>query len=235
VRSSWPSDAAFIFERACERHGGWERWRHLRKIHLEIADLSGILPAIKGLGRTFPPFRSATIEPHAGRTVFERYPDNASETVFDNGRAGHRQTFRGLRKYRRWSPIDATYFFGYALAHYHSLPFSLAESRLLDHRIRLVSGQRCDALRVELPEDLPAHSRIQTFYFDPSGLLVRHDYVAEIISASARGAHYWLDYADVDGWLVAMRRRVVPRLGDRAFGPAVLKARFARAAVEWAR
>jgi hypothetical protein len=36
-----------------------------------------------------------------------------------------------VAKYRRWSPIDALYFFGYALWHYHVLPFALAEAQFL--------------------------------------------------------------------------------------------------------
>ena len=42
-------------------------------------------------------------------------------------RARPRDSFAGLRKHRRWSPLDALYFFGYAVTHYHSLPFSLTD------------------------------------------------------------------------------------------------------------
>jgi hypothetical protein len=57
------------------------------------------------------------------------------------------------------------------------------------------------------------HSRIQTIYFDREGLIVRHDYVAEIIGPWARGAHLWRDFVEVNGFPIATHRRVVTRLG----------------------
>ena len=46
--------------------------------------------------------------------------------MLDSGRTiaesrAHRRTFRGLSKQRRWSPLDALYFFGYALARFLQL------------------------------------------------------------------------------------------------------------------
>jgi hypothetical protein len=143
-----------------------------------------------------------------------------------DARATPRATFAGLRKHRRWSPIDALYFFGYSLAHYHSLPFSLAEGRPL----RLVrgrsAGRRLHGVVVELPASLHTHCRRQAFFFDDEGLLRRHDYVAEIVGWWARGAHRWEDYADVGGLPVARRRHVVARLGRLELPGVALHAEF---------
>src|SRR5262249_19296970 len=129
------------------------------------------------------------------------------------GHARPRESFGGLRKLRRWSPLDALYFFGYAVAHYHSLPFSLVDARPL-RLVRVRSaGRRLAGVEVELPASLHTHSRRQAFFFDDDGRLRRHDYVADIAGWFARGAHRWEDFVDVAGVPVARRRHVVARLG----------------------
>ncbi len=126
-----------------------------------------------------------------------------------------RRSFRGLRKWRRWRPADALYFFGYALTHYHSLPFTLGAGRPLR-----LSRVRCDGrvltgVDVELPADLHTHCRRQSFYFDDDGLLRRHDYVADIVGWMARGAHVWRDFVTAHGVPIPRQRHVVARLGRR--------------------
>ena len=84
--------------------------------------------------------------PHDHRTVLHDYPDGAGNAASSHAGAvqfstpdgaivesslDHRRSFRGVRKWRRWSPADALYFFGYALTHYQGLPFTLADARPL--------------------------------------------------------------------------------------------------------
>jgi hypothetical protein len=130
-------------------------------------------------------------------------------------RARPRDSFAGLRKHRRWAPLDALYFFGYAVAHYHSLPFSLTDARPLRIVRAASAGRRLQGVEVELPASLDTHCRRQAFFFDDEGLLRRHDYVADVVGWFARGAHRWEDYTDVAGVgvPVARRRHVVLRLG----------------------
>src|SRR5687768_17528827 len=137
--SSWTPGAVEVFTRACEHYGGLDTWRALRRVRLVPERLSGLLPFVKGNGRTFGLPSSFEIEPHERRARFVGYPDAEHVGVFENGavrlerRDGttlasspdHRRTFRGLGKNRRWAPLDALYFFGYALTHYHALPFTL--------------------------------------------------------------------------------------------------------------
>jgi hypothetical protein len=224
--SPWTGEARALLERAVERHGGWAAWRRASGLALELKTLSGLVPRLKGLGRTFFAMTRADIWPRRGVTIFHDYPTAGRRAVFSAGqvqvldgetileaRANPRASFAGLRKHRRWSPLDAVYFFGYALSHYHSLPFSLVEGRPLRLRRARSAGRTLVGVEVALPASLHTHSARQTFYFDAEGLLRRHDYVADIVGAFARGAHRSEDFVEVGGLAVARRRHVVLRLG----------------------
>ena len=137
----------------------------------------------------------------------------------------HRSTFSGLRKWRPWSALDALYFFGYALTHYHALPWSLRDAEPLGLRRSSQAGAT-DALTVRFPPTLHTHSAVQTIHFAADGLIVRHDYVAEIISTWAHGAHLWSDYVEVDGFPIATHRRVLTRIGRQPLPLVALEARL---------
>lgn len=248
VHRSWTPEATAILQRAYEHHGGLSRWRTLQYVELIPKRLSGCVPWIKGVGRSFPVPACIRVLPHERATVFVAYPERGSVGTFSNGdvriddatggiprvtasSAEHRRTFGVLSKYRRWSPLDALYFFGYSLWHYHVLPFSLAEGRLLAFQTRGRRQERRYVFRIELPADIPTHCRVQSFQFDALGRLVRHDYVADILGSWARGAHIWSDYRTVDGMPIAMNRTVFARVGSVRLPIPVLTATFADAAV----
>jgi len=227
MNDAWRGEARVLLERAVERHGGWAAWAALRSMTLSVRALSGLVPAMKGAGRTFSSRSRIEVFPHEYRAVFHDYPAPGQRGVFDAGAvqlvggdgavitsiAEPRRSFRGLRKWRRWSPADALYFFGYAITHYHGLPFTLAEARPIRLcRVRC-EGRRLTGVEVELPAALHTHSRRQTFYFDDEGLLRRHDYVADIVGWMARGAHLWRDFVTVHGVPIPRQRHVVARLG----------------------
>jgi hypothetical protein len=225
----WSGTARALLEAAVRRHGGWDAWLALRVVVVEPKALSGLVPWIKGYGRTFRLPPRAQIEPHEGRAVFIDHPTSGATGTFVRGAltladahgvvaestADARPSFRGVRKLRRWSPAGALYFFGYALTHYHSLPFSLGRGRPLGIRRVRYEGRRLTGVEVELPAELHTHSRRQTFYFEEDGLLRRHDYVADIVGPWARGAHFWRDFVTVGGLQMASVRHVVARLGRR--------------------
>jgi hypothetical protein len=214
---------------AVARYGGRERWERLR-LTLRPLSLGGLLPWMKGSGRTFRLPAHAEIVPARAEATFFDYGTAGGTGRFQNGRvalndaplAEHRQTFRGLRKWRRWSPLDALYFFGYAMTHYHAVPFTLA-----DAAIRAWNPAR-RALTVRFAPAVHTHCPVQTFYFDETGLILRHDYVADIVGGWARGAHFWRDVQDVGGFPVALHRRVVARLGTIPTPLVALDARFER-------
>lgn len=232
--AAWTGDAAALLERAVGRHGGWAAWHALRCVSLAPRLLRGLLPSMKGNGRTFGLPARADVFPHDQRAVFHDYPTagrrgtfaaGAVELVDETGavvetHANARALFRGAGKWRRWSPARALYFFGYALSHYHSLPFSLADGRPLALTRVRCEGRELTGVDVELPAALHTHSRRQSFYFDAEGLLRRHDYVADIVGWWARGAHLWRDFVTAQGVEIARERHVVARLG-RATTPFV--------------
>lgn len=220
----WPPAAISLVERAIQAHGGRETWLATRSVRLPVVSASGVLLTLKGWPRTFRMPREYEVFPHEHVCVFHGYPragehsryENGSASIDGNVSAKHRQTFDGLAKLRRWSPMDALYFFGYALCHYHSLPFTLGESRLLG----MVERR---GIEVEFAPEVETHSRRQRFYFGDDGRIVRHDYVADVIGPMARGAHLWEDYERSGGLLVARRRRVVARIGTHRLPLAVLR------------
>lgn len=240
----WTGAARALLEAAVRRHGGWEAWRSVGTLEVRPKVLSGLVPWMKGHGRTFRLPARAEIDPHEARATFFDYPSPGGRGTFLAGRvdlvdergasnsaAEARLRFRGLGKLRRWTPADALYFFGYALTHYHSLPFTLGQGKPLALRRARFAGRWLAGVEVELPPALVTHSRRQTFYFEEDGLLRRHDYVADIIGSWARGAHLWRGFATVAGLEVATERHVVVRLGRRATAMVALHAELAIAAV----
>jgi hypothetical protein len=236
----WRGEARSLLERAIRRHGGWPSWRALTGLGLVPSALGGLVPALKGLGRTFPMPRRIEVWPREAVAVFHDYPADTERGVFTSGRVelldgsgsvtamndDLGRSLRGWRKHRRWSPLDALYFFGYALTHYLGLPFSLVDAEPLRMRVGTVAGRRLDGVEVSLPAELHTHSPTQTFYFDHDGLLRRHDYVAEVVGTWARGAHFWDDFVVVSGIPVARRRRVLARIGRFAVPAVALRADF---------
>jgi hypothetical protein len=244
IDSSWSAQARAILERSCAYYGGWRLWRAVRLIRLAPQSLWGGLPRLKGAGVTFALPALIEIAPHEGTTTFFSYPNDQQIGVFERGAVTlrsrhtgqaialgprHRETFDGWAKYRRWSWLDALYFFGYALWHYHTLPFSLGAGRLLGLRQVGRGATALDVLSVELPPDVPTHSRRQAFYIDGDGRIVRHDYRAEVVGRWAAGAHFWRQERRVQGFPIALERHVRPRLGATVLPLTVLHAIFADA------
>jgi hypothetical protein len=238
--SPWRGQARALLARAIERHGGWAAWRRADGVTLALTRLDGLVPVRKGVGRTFPLPSCIDVWPRRALAILHDYPAPGRRGVFSAGQvqilddggtilqahAQPRATFAGWRKYRRWSPLDALYFFGYALTHYHSLPFSLADARPLRLCRARSAGRALAGVEVELPSELHTHCRRQAFFFDDEGLLRRHDYVADIIGWWARGAHRWEDFVDVGGIPVARRRHVVARVGRLELPAVALHAEF---------
>ena len=225
-------------ERAIATHGGRDVWQQTSVVRFSFVRGTGALLALKGFGRTFPAPRAFEVRPHDRVTIFHRYPDDRHLGRFADGTVniedldgrespptsvGHRRTFEGFAKYRRWSPLDALYFFGYALWHYHVLPFTLGEADL----VRVLTRDGVPAgLDVVFPPGVHTHSRRQQIYVTADGRIARHDYVAEVVGGWAHGAHFWDDY-DVSGRLpIARRRRVVFRAGRYPTPFRVLEVQF---------
>jgi hypothetical protein len=207
--------AARFVALACNRHGGSQAFGRITTLTLRVVDLRGTVPWVKGLHRTFPPPSAVDVRPHERRVRFLDYPETGDVTLYDSGRvntndapsvanARHRATFGPLRKWRRWSALDAAYFFGYSFIEYTTLPFRLVDHEPMDAR-RTPRGVE---LWYRFPRGTDTHSEIQGFFFDDSGLLLRHDYRAEIMGSVFNGAHVHRAHEMVQGVLFATHRTV---------------------------
>jgi hypothetical protein len=222
------------FQRVLEAYGGLALWRRLQHVVLQV-ETSGPLPQMKGLGKTFPQFGIVSVDAVRRRAEFRDYPRAGETTIFNAGtievlggdravvleKAVYRETFRGLKKYRRWSPADAVYFYGYALTTYFSLPFILCEYATGINEWK--GGARVTA---RFPENFDTHSQEQTLWFDRDGLVVRHDYRADVVGWWATGAHFTSDYERMSGLPVARRRDVYARSFSAVTPIPVLSARL---------
>jgi hypothetical protein len=229
-------DSSRLIETACSSHGGLDAWSKVASFHGSFRALGGAIPFLKGLAATFDRPTTFSVYPHERRTVFHDYPSLDRETAFDgttsparmivsaprapqSEQPNYRRRFQGIAKWRRWNPTDAAYFFGYALLTYFSVPFMLKDCEVLK--------VRRNAITVRLPPHLESHCQVQRFWFDPQGMITRHDYCADVLGKVFRGAHYSADFADVQGIKLARARRVVPRLGIVPFPFTVLSAALA--------
>lgn len=229
--AGWSPAAIVVAERACARHGGWERFERLQRVSADVLALTGSVPSFMGMGSHYPAFGRVHVEPQDERVTFDDWPTQGDEALFSHGEVHLKEVFSsvGSRNHRRflprftWRPVDAAYFFGYALVNYLALPFLLARTRLVS-----CSGRH---LVVDFPEGFDTHCKRQSFHFDESGLLVAHDYTADVISGLARGRHFSSDYVEVSGLWFARSRRIVARLGPWATPIAVLEAKLDHFAV----
>jgi hypothetical protein len=212
---------ARFLTRACDRHGGLDAFRRLTKLELRVTGLRGAIPWLKGLGRTFPHPGDVDVWPHRERAVFLDYPERGDAGVYQAGRVAigttdlepgdthYRRTLDRIAWWRPWTPLDALYFFGYSLLDYVSLPFTLLD------RVPIDARQRRD--RIELwyrfPSGADTHSTIQGFYFDESGLLLRHDYRADVLGRMFNGAHLHREHRQIGGILLATHRTVYAKPG----------------------
>ena len=221
------ASAQQAIERAIQRHGGMQRYEQIDKIVCQVYTLGGFGMSRRGLNTRFAMPNIVSIMPRQGRLILHEYPGPGTDCHFDNGRVA--QTGSGeppiftsdnyraemmsiSRLGRPWNTLDATYFFGYAMTHYGSLPFSLRNAKVVGMTTR-ASGNWRTRLDIEYPEGAHTHSRFETVYFDETGLLIRHDYRPEVSSPVARAANFLLEYKDFEGYLVTERRKVFFRIG----------------------
>jgi hypothetical protein len=246
AHSSWTKQAEAIVLQACEHYGGMGAWRALRTVRLLGGKLSGLVPWLKGSGTSFVWPSAFEVTPHERSTRFVDYPIAGQVGIFSDGAvrierladasvvAQNEMPRKSVKAAWRWGALEALYFFGYALAHYHSLPFTLLEGRLLGMRSTGRGRARLNVLKLELPRALHTHGPRQSFYFDVDGRLVRHDYHAEVAGFWAHGAHYWKRQVMCSGVPIALERHVLGRLGSVPFPLTALHATFEGAEVELA-
>jgi hypothetical protein len=129
-------------------------------------------------------------------------------------RKGPQAAFSKFRRRFFWDRLDALYFGGYALWNYLNLPFLLASPGVVvkEGSPWQEGGEEWLRLYASFPAFIPTHCRDQVFYFNQRGLLVRHDYTAEVFGNWAKACHYSWDHKETDGIIIPRKRRVHPRL-----------------------
>ncbi len=160
------------------------------------------------------------------RVVLSGYPEPGKRGVLAHGDVriededgqvlAERQNPRACFKGRRnlwWDDLDLLYFGAYALWGYLNAPFLFRAAAYEAEEIDpwRENGETWRGLRVRFPEDVPAHSREQRYYFGDDGLLRRNDYTAEVIGGWARATHYCWEHRDFDGLVVPTHRKALPR------------------------
>ena len=204
--------------RIVDAHGGLDYWNSLSSVDVEFS-ANGFLFAAKRV----PPLQHAriTLDTRTPHVVTHDYPvpgqrsilygcdrieiRDADDTVVA-ARVDPRQAF-GRRTLLRWDALDFAYFSSYAMWNYLCLPFLLTYPGV---SVRQMPGNQT-VLSADFPVSIPTHSPTQEFHFDESGLLIRHDYTAEVVGSWARAAHLCTEYRGFGGLRVSTVRRVYPR------------------------
>jgi hypothetical protein len=219
---------AELLEPVLAAHGGLAIWRAVGRIDARFSS-GGLAFALRWqAGKLLN--HSISVFPHEMRVVIYDYPKpgdcgewqiDAVGTgpigqTHDHMRYRAREHFRGWIAQVRWDDLDLLYFAGYALWNYLSFPFLLCLDGV---ETTFVAGAGRTLLEVNFPPGFPTHCSRQFFHLDREGLLLRHDYVAEVFGKWAAAANFCRKSEAVDGLRLYARRRVVPSLGRSASLP----------------
>jgi hypothetical protein len=178
-------------QRALRAYGGADVWSSADKVEAQIT-LSGLLFLLKR--RVTPPRVRITTDikrPHSVITPVDRLGNRgilngySVELMSSNGdviarREDAARSGEIRHIWHAWDTLDLMYFLGYAFWNYFSLPYQLTRDDIDWREVRP------GVLEAHYPPELPVHSRVQRFYFDPDGLLVRNDYQPEFTASRGR-------------------------------------------------
>ena len=209
-----------VLELALEAHGGLTRWSQLKTVTADLS-VTGALWQIKG---DAPELQQIRIEAELHRQeLTTHFREQDKRTTFTpnsvtvetedgrllQSRENPRSSFAGQLLNSRWDELHVAYFNSYALWTYLTIPFLYtlpgfeAEELPAWHE----DGEMWRPLRVSFPNGIASHSREQVSSFGPDGLLRRHEYRVEVLGG-APGLNYAHEFREVDGIMVAMKRRV---------------------------
>ncbi len=219
-----------LLQTAVDAHGGLERWQAAREISFSAAT-GGIALPLKLQFSAFRKYRGivsadaehpyAAFTPHPQEPLQGVFQDGAVRVLAPGGRVvaeikNPRSRFSDLTHMFMWDPLDSLYFGGYAMWNYMNLPFLLTAPgiELFEVEPWEEGEHRLRRLHAVFPSHFHTHSREQTFYFNEQGLLVRHDYTAEVFGSWAKAARYCVGHKEFDGLVFPTVHRVFPRKTD---------------------
>ena len=206
-------------EKAIAAYGGRALWQNAKRVEVEMS-ASGLAFTLKGR----PFFRHAKMvldvhRPFSSLTPIGRNPavtgvldaldvrleDEQGKVIAERRNA--RDYFKIGRRLFYWDDLDMSYFANYASWNYFTLPALLMREEIL--WTELEPGR----LEARFPDAIPTHSRLQQFRFDlQTGLLIQHDYTAQIISPLAAASNVVLQHAkNSSGVVYPSERRVTPK------------------------
>jgi hypothetical protein len=210
-----------LLEQVIAAHGGRNRWQQLKTVTAHVA-IGGTLWQLKGWPDVFANAK-VLVDPHRPHTEYTSFNKAGGHTLFEpdrvavvgvggkdnNAREAPRDAFSGHAIATPWDPLHLAYFSGYAMWTYLTTPFllSLPGFRTIEIEPWNENGETWRRLKATFPADVPSHSREQTFYFDASGILRRHDYCVDVIGGSA-SANYAQEPKTFGGIVYPTKRRV---------------------------
>ena len=218
------NDPPALVKDVIEAHGGMALWHGLEALEAEISAWGLLFTMKRQPALNHVRVRASTRKPRFTFLDFPR-PGQTGEFMGDEevrvvdrtgktvaGRMHPRSAFKGLRRQVYWDSLDFLYFAGYATWNYLLTPFLFLRHGFSFESLTPLPGMPVSwlGLRVTFPDDIPAHSKKQDFYFDENRYLRRLDYTAEVIGGWAHAAHLCEDYKDFNGLKIATRRRVRP-------------------------
>jgi len=204
--------------KAIEAYGGEKLWKKSKYIEAEVSvkGLAFILkrrPFLKyakikmEIGRPFSKLTSigekinisGILEGHNVRL------ENEHGDIIEE-RVNARKAFPYGRRTFYWDDLDMAYFANYAFWNYFTLP-----SLLMNNELEWKETSE-GVLKVLFPNTIPTHNNEQEFHFDKeTGLLVQHNYTADIISKLAKAANVVAEHSEQNGILFPSSRCVTPR------------------------
>jgi hypothetical protein len=207
-------------------HGGLERWNKVKSIRA-AASIKGAIWYLKGKADVLKEV-VLTADTRKERVVMD-FPGQDKRTIFEplrvvieksdgtvvEERENPEKSFAGHQRDTPWDDIHVAYFSGEALWTYLNTPFVYTQEGFKTEEIASVisDGETWRRLKVIFPDEIKSHTREQISCFGPDGLIRRHDYTVDILGG-ATGLNFASDYRDVDGIIVAAKRRIYAYEGD---------------------
>jgi len=215
-----------LLDIAIKAHRGLERWSKVNAVKT-AASVTGAIWFVKGRGDVLKDI-VIVAETKRERLTMD-FPGQNKRTVFDPTRIvietsqgelitacdDPEKSFEGHQRETPWDDVHVAYFSGEAMWTYLNTPFLYAQPGFETEEISSIQadGETWRRLKIEFPESVKSHTRVQISCFGPDGLLRRHDYTVDVLGGAA-GLNYAYDYRNIDGIIIPTTRRVYAYEGD---------------------
>jgi hypothetical protein len=200
--------------RALGAYGGEAVWKTATSVESTVI-VGGLLFQLKGIN--IPAHAMITVDVQRPHTVIDPVDESGDVGVLDGfsvmikapdgkvleQRADAREHLQNASVTEKWDRLNLLYFLGYAFWGYYTLPYLLTRTDI--EWTELGDG----LLQAEFGTNLPAHSRVQRFWFDRNtGLLKRNDYTPVAATSSALVANVVFEHGESNGIRYTSKRRV---------------------------